>query len=368
MFCLHGACNLSLISRLSSLSLRHLQSRHLFSPTFHLVDVTQKQIFQQKAVTRDSLGFKEEIRSVYAAGAGRVAAKDVTKYLLLCEGVEDLNYGLYLLCKNISTDLQAHGYSEGTFDLIWLYLRVCFIQNQPLQAARAWNHPIIRSTNYTLDRARLARLYFDLLFINNMHKKVLDTFNKDFERLVTKFDCVKLTCLSCYKLGTVSALEEGLKILSHPSCVIDTPANRSYQALALLAYNLKEFHTAYELLVKYGAPKGTDRSVPLFNKSLMLLVLADRGWLKEAVVLLETRDRAKYNRKKSFNYFAVARVLEIAVRQGEREIVQIIKDMNLLPYHHEILPEEGLEQMLLKEIKPSIRHSKTPDTPFVFSI
>ena len=357
-----------LVCRISSPVLTVVQSQNLFSDTFHLLDVTQKAIAKQKAVTKDSVVFKETIkRSLNKKGGGAVetvSTKDIIKFLLLSEGQQDLRYGPILLNRAISTDLLALGYSEGTFDLIWLYMRVCYIQNLPLQATQAWEDPVIRSTNYTVDRARLARLYFDLLFTNNMFKEVLDTFNKDHDRLVTKFDCVKLTCLSCYKLGTTSSLEAGLEILAHPSCVIDTPANRSYQALALLAYNLKQFHVAYDLLVKYGSANIHAKRVPMFNKSLMLMVLADLGWLKEAVMLMDTRD----NRKKVFNYYAVEKVLESAKKSSSDKLVKRIKKMNLLPYNHDILQEEGLEQMLLKEIKPSLKHSKTPETPFKFSI
>lgn len=353
-----------LVFRIHNQLVNNLQNRNLFSSTFHLLDVTEKQIYKERAATKDSLVYKDTIVS-YGEKGRVITVAGITKYLLLSEGVKDLNFGLYLINRTISADLKTHGYSEGTFDLIWLFLRICFIQNLPVQATMAWNDPVIRSTQYTLDRARLARLYFDLLFINNMYNKVLDSFNKDFEKLVSKFDCVKLTCISCYKLGTVEALEEGLKILSHPSCVIDTPTNRSYQALALLAYKLHKFSIAYNLLVKYGSLNTKDRSVPLFNRSLMLMVLADMGELEEAMTLLHTGICIK---KKKFNYFAIEKLLEAAKTADKDQIVNSIQKLRLLPPNYDIWPEEGLEQMLLKQIKPNMRHSKTPQTPFTFSI
>jgi hypothetical protein len=206
-----------------------------------------------------------------------------------------------------------------------------------------------------------------------MFQDVLDTFNKDLDRLVTKFDCVKLTCLACYKLNTQSALQEGLQILAHPSCVIDTPSNRSYQALALLAYNLKEFNIAYDLLAKYGSTNlndkrnRNDRDNPMFPKALMLMVLADLGWLQEAIMLLEPSG-SRYDRKKKYSYFAVEKVLETAKKMDNDHAVEKIKDMNFLPYHAGLVFEDGLEQMLMKEIKPSLKHKKSPATPFTFSI
>jgi len=343
-----------------------IQTRSLFSDSFHLVDITEKERFQVKTETKDSLAFKDRIRSCFNNNA-KTETNDLVKFLLLSEGDKDLNFALTLLNRAISENLRILGYSERTFDLIWLYLRVCYIQNLPLQAAQAWNDPVIRSTNYAQDRARLSRLYFDLLFNNSMFQDVLDTFNRDFDKLVTKFDCVKLTCLACYKLNTPSALQEGLQILAHPSCVIDTPSNRSYQALALLAYNLKEFNIAYDILAKYASTNMNDRDHPMFPKALMLMVLADLGWLKEAIMLLETSD-SRYDRKKKFSYFAVEKVLETAKNSGDNHAVRKIKNMNLLPYHCGLVFENGLEQMLLKEIKPSLKHKTSPATPFTFSI
>jgi len=349
--------------------LAFVQSKNLFSDAFHLVDITEKDIFKVKAVTKDSLAFKDEIRSSFNKSE-KTKTNDLVKFLLLSEGEKDLNFALALLNRAISENLRILGYSEKTFDLIWLYLRVCYIQNLPLQATQAWNDPVIRSTNYAQDRARLSRLYFDLLFNNNMFQDVLDTFNRDFARLVSKFDCVKLTCLACYKLNTTAALKEGLQILAHPSCVIDTPSNRSYQALALLAYNLKEFNIAYDLLAKYGSTNMNDRKKrddPMFPRALMLMVLADLGWLEEAIMLLETSG-SRYDRKKKFSYFAVEKVLEAAQNSGNNQAVRKIKNMNLLPYHAGLVFEDGLEQMLMKEIKTSFRHKKSPPTPFTFSI
>ena len=110
-----------------------------------------------------------------------------------------------------------------------------------------------------------------------------------------------------------------------------------------------------------------DRDDPMFPKALMLMVLADLGWLEEAIMLLETSG-SRYDRKKRFSYFAVEEVLETAKKMDNDHAVEKIKDMNLLPYHAGQVFEVGLEQMLMKEIKPSLKHKKSPATPFTFSI
>ena len=345
------------------------KSRNLFSGAFHLVDLTEKEIFKEKMGTKDTLAIKERIRVNFTKSRPKkILADDLVKFLLLSESEKDLSFALTMLNRTISEDLRVLGFSERTFDHIWLYLKICYIHNLPLAATQAWTDPVIRSTNYTLDRARLSRLYFDLLFNNNMFQDVLDSFNRDFDQLVTKFDCVKLTCLACYKLGTRSALQEGLNILAHPSCVIETPSNRSYQAVALLAYSLKEFNIAYDLLAKYGVPSKKEKFDPLFPKSLMLMVLADLGWLEEAVLLIESNWNVRDGSKKKFSYFAVEKVLEVARKSGNDKVEKKIMRMRLLPHNYAGLEEAGLEQMLLKEIKPSMKHRQSPDTPFTFSI
>ena len=88
----------------------------------------------------------------------------------------------------------------------------------------------------------------DLLFCNNMFSVVLETFKIDEEILQKNNDCVALTCLSCYKIGSKDALKEGLQILTIPELVIES--SRCHQSLALLAYNLNEYNVAYDLLFK----------------------------------------------------------------------------------------------------------------------
>eukprot|EP00092_Neocalanus_flemingeri_P018851 GFUD01020412.1.p1 GENE.GFUD01020412.1~~GFUD01020412.1.p1 ORF type:complete len:371 (-),score=103.45 GFUD01020412.1:35-1147(-) len=354
--------------QLGQVVLAQCKSQNLFSNAFHLVDVTEKEILKAKLLNKDPGAVKKRIIvNLIKTGPKHVPAEDLVKFLLLSEGERDLKFALFVLNKTILEDQRVLGSSERSFDHIWLYLKICYVQNLPLAATQAWTDPVIRATNYTKERARLSRLYFDLLFNNNMFQDVLDTFNKDFDQFITKFDCVKLTCLSCYKLGTKTALQEGLNILAHPSCIIDTPSNRSYQAVALLAYSLKEFSIAYDLLIKYGTTRKNEVD-PFFPKTLMLLVLADLGWLEEAVLLLESSWLVRDGSKKKFSYFAVEKVLDVARESGDKEAENKIMKMRLLPPSYAYFPEAGLEQMLLKEIKPSVKHRQSPQTPFTFSI
>ena len=84
-------------------------------------------------------------------------------------------------------------------------------------------------------------------------------------------------------------------------------------------------------------------------------------------MLLETSG-SRNDRRKKFSYFAVEKVLDTAKKSGNDHAVKKIKRMNLLSYNSGLVFEDGLEKMLLKETKPSLKHKKSPATPFIFSI
>jgi len=332
------------------------QSKNLFSDSFHKVDVVQNEILREK--TENSGTFKGLVRfKVNRRDQNAIDKKDLVKFLHLSEGEEDLNFCLTVLQRTISED------QERSFELIWLYMQMCYIQNLPLQATMAWNDPVIRATHYQTDRSRTSRLYLDLLFTNGKYSQVLDTFNNNFDRLVRKIDCITITCLACYKLGTKSDLDAGLHILDHPNYRVDSPHNVGYQAIALLAYNLKELNVAYDLLVKYGSvdmgsksqkfkAHNVVRKHPVLPTSLMLLVLADLGWLEEAVMLLWSR----YGDIRYLNTFAVQKVLVAVINSGNDDLAEKMdKIMNIMPKNTTAMLNLDLEELLLREIKPRLK-------------
>ena len=55
--------------------LAFVQSKNLFSDSFHLVDITEKEIFKVKTETKDSLAFKDKIRSSFNNNSDKTETK-----------------------------------------------------------------------------------------------------------------------------------------------------------------------------------------------------------------------------------------------------------------------------------------------------
>jgi len=346
-------------SRCRLLDIPVLQARNLFSGSYHGVNYV-KDLMKEENMKCSSLSqelpicYKETYKEVLRIKVRRrnCEIKDLTKLFLLTESEEDLSLCFTLLQRTVVKDLALH---DKYFDLLlWLYMQLCFIFNLPRKASLSWNDPVIRSTGLNMSRSRTSRIYFDLLFINNMYRDVLDTFKKDVDRLVMKHDCVLLTCLACYKIGTKSALEEGLHILGHPALVKE-PSNRCYQSIALLAYNCKEHKVAFDLLNKYGSSYiGTKpaemrpESRKVGAESLTIMLLVEKNWVQEAVMVLE----GCVGKHGKLCYIALDKVLDAAKKSRNNNLISKVQNlMTRLQFNHKTI-DEDLGARLLNTIEP----------------
>jgi len=268
--------------------------------------------------------------------------KDLADFFLLTESEEDLNLCLTLLQRIVAKCVAGHEGWDHHCELFFLfYLQLCFILERPQHAVSAWNDQIFNLTNFHKVSSILSRLYMDLLFCNNMFSDVLKTFRNDEDILSKNADCVAITCLSCYKIGSKDALEEGLRILANPELVIESP--RCYQSLALLAYNLNEYNVAYDLLYKDRVVKSSSESAV----SLMVMVLLEKRLVKDAVVLLE----AQVGKPGKLCYLALDKLLDAAKKSHDKSLVSRAQNlMRDLRSNHTTINED-LGRRLLQTIE-----------------
>lgn len=328
------------ISVINNSKITLIRNRNLFSESFHGIDV-MRELQEKKTVIGEFSGTLREVLRVKIKEKN-MDARDLADFFLLTESEEDLYLCFTLLQRIVAKNVAGQkGWDEHSELFFLFFLQLCFILEMPQHAVTLWNDPILKFTKFHKESTVLSRLFMDLLFCNNMFSNVLETFKSDEDILRKNPDCVALTSLSCYKIGTQVALEEGLRILAHPELVIKSP--RCHQSLALLAYNLNEYNVAFDLMNKYSFQKSCSEAMV----SLMVMVLLEKSLVKEAVVLFE----AQVGKPGKFCYFALDKLLDASKKSRDNSLVSRVQNLmrDLRSNHSSI--NDDLGKRLLQTIE-----------------
>ena len=343
-------------SRLSSSpSLRTVlstQRASLYSDAFNRLDMTKSKVAKANLLVSDQSEAKAKLKKEYLDnGLRNIFNEEIQRLILLSSQEEDLEFCQKVVCDQLQDNLHSLDLTNLNYNLM-LFFDMCHIINSPGPARKCWSQSEVRSILESLrSRRRIHRVYFHLLYKNEMYGDLLEEFQlqpEDLSKLPGQAPLV-LALVSLYKIGSRASLEEGLKLVP----LVDPAklsSSRGVKAVSLLAYNLGEYSIAQSLLTKQMKMRVQERrKFSSFNDSLHVLLLIATGKLSEAVTkfrihFLPTSPKDKLR----LNYCVVGDLLT-AVKDNEELYKEVMKMVLFIEKSEQVfLSNLSLEDELLK--------------------
>ena len=343
-----------LILRSSKLSVLMLRAP-LYSDAFLGLESTKNNISKQKLLVTDPSTVKEKLKSEFQNNKLRnIFSEEINRLLYFSTTAEDLDFCREIIVAQLKDSLYCLDLTNLQYQL-QLFYDMCQINNLPREANKCWNEPEVRVfMSSSSNRRRIARLFFDLLFENEMYQELLEEFNRDpegYSKLPGQPPLI-LAALSYYKIGDREALKEGLKLTN----LVD-PArfsrSKAVNAVCLLAYNLGEYSVAQSLLKKQRKVQVQERRKhSAFNDGLEVLVLVNTGKLEEAVRQFRLSFLPTSQQSLRVHYCVVSELLTaVRASQDEKLYREVMKMVLVIEKSDQIfLTNHSLEDGIMKTI------------------
>ena len=330
----------------------------LYSDTFQGFDLTRSRVAKANLLVSDQSEVKAKMKAEYLEnGLKNIFNEEIQRLLLLSSSAEDLELCLSVICGQLQDNLHSLDYTNLSYNL-QLFFEMCHIINTPEPAMKCWNEPEMRLILKSLkSRKRVERMFFDLLFKNEMYRELVDEFQvqpDQYSNLPGQAPLV-LALLSLYKIGTRASLEEGLKLVPLVE-QSKLSRSRSIKAMCLLAYNLGEHSVAHSLLTKQMKMRFEEkRKFSSFNDSLHVQILIATGKLSEAVTKFRIHFLPTSPRDKLTVYYCVVKDLLMAVKEKDDEELykEVMKMVLFIEKSEQVyLSNQSLEEDLFRIVEP----------------
>ena len=328
----------------------------LYSEAFLGLDSTRNNISKQKLIVTDPSQVKEKVKSEFQnTGLRNIFNEEINRLLYFSTTAEDMDFCRRIIVAQLQDSLYCLDITNIQYQL-QLFYDMCHINNLPVEARKLWNEPEVRIfVSSIANRKRIVRLFFDLLFKNEMHQELLEEFNRDpegYSKLPGQPN-LNLAALSYYKIGDRESLKEGLKLTN----LVDPPKfskSKSVKAVCLLAFNLGEYSVAQSLLTRQRKVQVQERRRhSAFNDGLQVLVLVKTGKLEEAVRHFRLSFLPTSHQSLRVHYCVVSDLLS-AVRESQDEKLyrEVVKMVLVIEKSDKIfLNNYSLEEELMKSIE-----------------
>ena len=346
--------NSNLVPRLTFNFSNQNSSRHIFSAKFHDIDLLKDREAKQKLLISDIDFFKKNIKDNYEKhGIKNIFDEELLQAIVLTSNDMELKLAQNLILDFLSDELR---YEQKQFNkLLKFWYRKCFTLNSVDLAQSMWTNSQVQKV-FALNSVKNNRLYFDLLFINEMYDKILEEFLNDVEKYSQEQDVLLIVSLSCYKQNTKDSLEMCMKHVIPNISASRIVTARAIKVAALLAYNLGEYAVAQSLVKKQNAKKQT------FNENMELLILIAVGRIDQAVNMFQARMMPKphFTYPEQIMYSTVEALMKAVRDQGDKDLQNQMMEMVVAIDKSEVaeIVSYNLEDMILMELEPA---SEKPD-------
>ena len=327
----------------------------LYSDALLGLESTRNNISKQKLLVTDPSQVKEKLKSEFENnGLRNIFNEEINRLLYFSNSAEDMDFCRRIIVAQLEDSLYCLDLTNLQYQL-QLFFDMCQLNNLPREAKQCWNEPGVRVfLSSSSNRRRVVRLFFDLLFENQMHQELLEEFNRDpegYSKLPGQPPLI-LTALSYYKIGDRESLKEGLK-LTHLVDPARFSRSKTVNAVCLLAYNLGEYSVAQSLLMKQRKAQLQERRKhSAFNDGLQVLVLVKTGKLEEAVRHFRLSFLPTSSQSLQLHYCVVSGLLA-AVRENQDEKLyrEVMKMVLVIEKSDQIfLTNHSLEDGIMKTI------------------
>jgi len=326
--------------------------KNICSDVYLGIDITAAQVSKQKLLTMEPAVFKEKLKADFEeSGLRSIFSEDVKKFIILGETKEDFDLALNLLIEGFNPIvLRLEQFSDSGLKNLVLYFRMCYLKNLPSQAIAGRNNLALKSSTLMENNKSINKLYFDLLFKNNLHQEVLNEFLTNKEHYLKQSIPTTIAFLSCYKLGTRESLKQSASMLVLATKLNMRVSHICSKSVALLSYNLEEYALAHDIIRKYGSS--------IFHTTLELMVLTATGRLDEAVLLFRVKMLPKYPAEKNREVFycGVAKLMVAVKESGDKEMLKEVMEMVIAMDETVTVRNETLEDIILMPIVPKLDH------------